>query len=241
MIRNFIAKVKSALITSYYSIYTLYIILFKKENKRFYESVRRWAKSILKANHVKLIISGESHSKTKEALIYATNHSSMFDIPVVFSAIERDLRIIYKRELEKVPLFGYALKRSPLIAITRSNPRASMESMQQAIASIKENISVVIFPEGTRNPKRDEMNQFKRGAFLLASRSEKKIVPAAITGSSDVLTQKSNFQKEYTVYIDFLDPVEIPEKATKQEENRIMNKMRDNILAQVKKRASMIE
>lgn len=241
MIRDLISKVKSALITSHYSLNALYIVLFHKEKIRFYKMVRKWARSILKANHVKLIISGNTYSDTEEAMIYATNHSSMFDIPVVFSAIERDLRIIYKRELEKVPLFGYALKRSPLIAITRSNPRDSMASMQEAISSIHENISVVIFPEGTRNPKRDEMNSFKRGAFLLASRSGKKIVPAAITGSSDVLSKSKPPPKEYIIYIDFLEPVEMPEKASKQEENRIMNEMRDNILAQVKKRASMIQ
>jgi 1-acyl-sn-glycerol-3-phosphate acyltransferase len=198
--------------------------------------VRRWAKKVLNANNVELIITSNSQLSDKETCVYVTNHSSMYDIPVVYAAISSDLRIIYKEELEKVPIFGYALQRSPFISINRSNARDSMTSMQKAIESIKEDVSVVIFPEGTRNPKRDEMGDFKRGGFLLASRSGKKIIPAAITGSSDVLKWKPQGEKRYKIWIDFLQPVEIKESASKADENAIMQKVRDGILEQVKKR-----
>jgi 1-acyl-sn-glycerol-3-phosphate acyltransferase len=231
-----IHKALSALITIYYSLSALFINLLLKDDKKFYAMVRRWAKKLLKANKVKLIITGKSQLSDKETCVYVTNHSSMYDIPVVYAAISSDLRIIYKEELEKVPIFGYALQRSPFISINRSNPRNSMTSMQKAIESIKEDVSVVIFPEGTRNPKRDEMSEFKRGGFLLASRSGKKIIPAAITGSSDVLTWKPSGEKKYKIWIDFLQPVEIKAGALKADENAIMQKVRDDILAQVKKR-----
>jgi len=231
-----IYKVISAIITVYYSLEALFINVFLKDDRKFYAMVRNWAKKVLKANKVELIISGKSQLDNKETCVYITNHSSMYDIPVVYAAISSDLRIIYKEELEKVPVFGYALKRSPFIAINRSNPRDSMGSMQKAIDSIKENVSVVIFPEGTRNPTRDEMGEFKRGGFLLASRSGKKIIPAAITGSSDVQKWKPTGEKKYKIWIDFLPPVEIKEGASKAEENATMQKVRDDILQQVKKR-----
>jgi 1-acyl-sn-glycerol-3-phosphate acyltransferase len=231
-----ISKILSALITIHYSLVALYLNVVVKNEKRFYQMVRQWAKKTLKVNSIELIISGNNKLVNNETCVYVTNHSSMYDIPVVYAAISSDLRIIYKEELEKVPIFGYSLKKTPFIAINRSNPRESMVSMQKAIESIKEDVSVVIFPEGTRNPARDEMGDFKRGGFMLASRSGKKIVPAAITGSSDVLKWKPAGEKKYKIWIDFLDPVEIKEGAFKADENAIMKQVRDDILQQVKKR-----
>ena len=236
--KTLISKVLSAFITIYYSIFALYLSVIVKDDKKFYSMVRRWAKKVLKTSNVELIVSGNKPTQNKETFVYVTNHSSMYDIPVVYAAIDSDLRIIYKEELEKVPIFGYAMKKSPLIAINRSNPRDSMASMQKAIESIKRNVSVVVFPEGTRNPSRSEIGNFKRGGFMLASRSGKKIVPAAITGSSDVQKWKPSGDKKYKIWIDFLEPVLINKSASKADENAIMHQVRDDILNQVQKRLS---
>ena len=241
MIKIFIAKISSIVITLYYSFYSLYLTFKGKPDHTFYKLLRNWSKIVLKMNYVELIITGKPIPKDEKTVVYAANHSSLHDIPIIFAAVHSNLRIIYKRELEKIPLFGYALRKSPLIAITRSNPRDSMASMQMAIETIRKNASVVIFPEGTRNPAREEIGPFKRGAFLMASRSGKKIVPLAITGSSDVLQWKPRGEKTYKVWVDFLEPVEIRDSANRAEETKIMAQVRNAIMNQVKKRSQLLK
>lgn len=177
-------------------------------NRRsFFPLAKNWGKHILLISGIKSKIIGKEKLNDGESYIFCVNHSSMMDIPILLASIKHNFRIIYKKELDKIPIFGWGLNLSPFIAIKRSNARDSMAGIEEAIESIRSGESVVIFPEGTRSDD-GKLGEFKRGAFMLASRSGKKIVPVTVIGSAKVLPNKKFLVKSGIVDIIISDPIE---------------------------------
>lgn len=118
----------------------------------------------------------------KQSYVFAANHQSAFDILVVYGYLPYIFKWLLKAELKKVPFLGQACQAAGHIFVERSNPIAAKQSMQKAVEQLKNGISVVIFPEGTRT-KTGKLGKFKRGAFLLAMELKLPIVPITIKGS----------------------------------------------------------
>ncbi len=206
----------------------IFSLLFRRKKYNFYCHYRAWSKRVLWISGVKVQVSGGESLDLNQSYIYISNHSSLYDIPIIFSALDDDVRIMYKKELEKVPVFGYGLKLSPFISVIRTEPREAMKSIEHALEAIKENVSVIIFPEGTRS-KDGKLAKFKRGAFLLASRSGKRIVPVAIIGSNKIKeTSKWRFGNR-NVKVVILEPVEALSEHDKMAEERQMAEVWDKI------------
>lgn len=158
----------------------------RKDQFLFFKYSKLWSFKVLKLAGINVQITGNNELNPNDIYVFVANHSSMLDIPLLLGYLPGNVAIIYKQELEKIPVFGKSLERSPFIGINRSNPRASMESIKKAVESIHSGISVIIFPEGTRSLD-GSLIEFKRGAFMLAARSGKPIVPVTIKGSSKLL------------------------------------------------------
>ena len=151
----------------------------------FHRHARDWSSLLLKITGVNLVINDNSGREDK-SYIYIANHSSLFDIPVLLSSLKDNSRIIYKEELEKIPLFGWCLKMSPFISVKRDDPKNALQGFREAVKSISEGDSVIIFPEGTRSID-GKLGEFKKGAFLMAEKSRKEIVPVVIHGTSAIM------------------------------------------------------
>ena len=145
----------------------------------------KWGKSCLWLAGLKLKISGSENLPPKGPVIYASNHQSNFDIPILYAGLPLQFRWLAKQELFDIPLFGSAMKQSGYIAIDRSNRRKSLESFEQAVHKIKGGTSVIIFPEGTRT-NNGQVQPFKKGALLLAAKAAVPVVPITIKGSFQV-------------------------------------------------------
>lgn len=210
-----------ALITIMDSIIVLYSVTFNSKRYSFYEHSRKWSKRLLDFSGVKLKISGLENVNKNETYIFISNHCSLFDIPLLFLSIPVDTRIIYKQELEKIPIFGYMLKKSPLIAVKRDDPRKAFESIQKSLDSIKEDVSVIIFPEGTRS-RTGDLGEFRRGAFNLATRSGKLIIPITIIGSNKIIPKGKLTLDRGEVTIIFSPPMKSPEKPSSRDEKEMM-------------------
>ena len=117
--------------------------------------------------------------------VLVANHYSYFDIPCILAAIKQPIRFMAKASLFKIPIFGWALGRAGFIPIDRKNRRTAVKSFDLAADRIRKGNTIVIFPEEGRSKTR-EMRTFQRGAFLLALKSEKTIVPIAIDSTFDV-------------------------------------------------------
>ncbi len=194
-----------AAITILDTLKAVFEITFIKRPK-FYQTAKRWAKKVLRISGIKLKLEGLENIDINETYVFVSNHSSLYDIPVLQASLPVNFRIIYKKELEKIPVFGWGLKKSPYIGIVREDPRLSMKSIEAAIESIKMGDSVLIYPEGTRTPD-GNLQEFKRGAFMLAGKSGKPIVPIAIIGTFPILANGIGGIKPAEVIVKIGEPI----------------------------------
>ncbi|MGL5122649.1 MAG: lysophospholipid acyltransferase family protein [Fusobacteriaceae bacterium] len=140
---------------------------------------------------------------SKEGIVFVSNHTSNFDIPVLNVAIPLDIGFVAKKEMESWVFYGKWMKLSGTVFLERENPRKGIEGINKAIEIIKKGHPLVIFPQGKRKESFEE-NEFKKGSFKLAISSEGVIVPVVVKGVSKIQSpagKRVNFNKEVTVYI----------------------------------------
>lgn len=147
---------------------------------------RTWAKVILKTVGVRVRVEGLEHLKTGHAAVYAANHLSAIDIPVLYTSLPGQFRIMAKRELFGYPFLGWYLKRSGQIPIVYGDAHASLKSLNRAGDALRKGMPLVVFPEGGRSVS-GELQQFMGGAFFVAIRAQAPVVPMAIVGTYKLL------------------------------------------------------
>lgn len=130
----------------------------------------------------KVNVIGLENVDQSKASIYSANHMSNFDIPVLFKAIPLDLHFIAKKELKKIPLFGWCITAMKMIFIDRKNKKAALESMKKGGELIKKGNNVITFPEGRRS-RSGKIEMFRKGTFIIAKQAQIDVVPIAIIGS----------------------------------------------------------
>lgn len=118
--------------------------------------------------------------------VYAANHTSYMDTPVVFASLPFQFRILAKKELWGLPFIGWYLNRSGQIPIDIANPRATISSLGNGVRALREGLSVFVFPEGGRTPN-GGLQPFLNGAAYLAIRAQAPLVPVALIGVYDLL------------------------------------------------------
>jgi 1-acyl-sn-glycerol-3-phosphate acyltransferase len=149
--------------------------------------MRLWARVILILAGIKLEVCGKENLSKKTSYIVVGNHQSHMDIPVVTVALPIPLRIISKKELFKIPVFGWGMKAMGIISIDRFNQKKSIESLRQAEQVIlKYHMSILAFPEGTRSPD-GKIHPFKKGPFVLAINTGIPILPVSVCGTRHIL------------------------------------------------------
>jgi len=139
-----------------------------------------WGRVILRVWGVEVRIDGVA---APGPAVYAANHGSALDIPIVFGYLPVDFRVIHKRSLRYLPIFGQYLSLGGHIAVDRGNPFRARRSLSRAAVRIRGGTSVLVFPEGTRNRRGDGAVQpFKRGPFVLAVEAGVPVVPVSLAG-----------------------------------------------------------
>lgn len=164
---------------------------FKGENAlKDYEHkiVMNWCKFTMKVLKMNLTIEGKENIPDK-ACCFIGNHQSILDIPVLLYSADRIIGFIGKKELLKVPIIGGWLRRTPSVAIDRSNVRGAIEVINKGAENLKDGKDMGIFPEGTRS-KNGQIGEFKKGSFKLATKAKAIIVPYTIIGIGKVLGDK---------------------------------------------------
>ncbi|MCK5554036.1 MAG: 1-acyl-sn-glycerol-3-phosphate acyltransferase [Deltaproteobacteria bacterium] len=151
---------------------------------------RWWAKIQLLVSGVRVKVKGLEHIGNEPAYIYMSNHQGAYDIFALLSCLPVQFRWIAKKELFAIPILGWAMSAANYISIDRSGKRKALESIKKAANKIKEGVSVVIFPEGTRS-RDGSIQPFKRGGFTLAIQSGVPIIPITINGSWNVMPRDS--------------------------------------------------
>jgi 1-acyl-sn-glycerol-3-phosphate acyltransferase len=145
---------------------------------------RAWAWAILKTTGVRVRVQGLEHIAASRTYVFAANHQSIYDIPIVFTALPVQLRIVAKESLGRIPFMGWHLRFAGHLLVDRQNPGAGI--VRKMARLVGEHHSLIVFPEGTRSVD-GVVGRFKRGPFMLALDAGVPIVPVSIRGSRHVM------------------------------------------------------
>ena len=185
MLRTLWFAVAAVLVTMPLATATIVVAMFRSTSPLIDLIVRTWGKLLVAAAGVELKTENLHHLDPAKRYILVSNHYSYLDIPCIVAAIPQPIRFMAKVSLFKIPIFGWAIARAGFIPIDRKNRRTAVKSFDLAADRIRKGNTIVIFPEEGRSRERT-MRPFQRGAFLLAIKSEKTIVPIAVDSTFDV-------------------------------------------------------
>lgn len=171
----------------------------------------QWAfKVILFLGGVKTTIIGYDNIPKDEPVLFIGNHRSFFDVVIAYSIMPDLTGFVAKKEIEKVPILRTWMRRLYCIFLDRSNVKEGLKSILSAIDQVKAGISIVIFPEGTRNSG-DGINDFKEGSFKIAEKSGCKIIPMVQTNTNKVFEDHFPWIHRTHTTIEFGTPIDISE------------------------------
>ncbi len=175
---------------SYASLITTTLVLgaaallvspFDPQGEYVHRIARFWAAIHLRVNGI--VVSLEDADNMPEPpFLLMSNHQSALDIFALLSGLPVSFKFIAKRELFRIPVFGWAMKRAGYISIDRNNPREALKAIEESAQKIRGGTAVLIFPEGHRS-RNGRLQPFMKGGFSLASRAGVPVVPLAILGS----------------------------------------------------------
>ncbi len=168
---------------------------------------RLWNVHVLGAGGVRVKVVGREKLSASERYVFMANHQSALDIPVLYAGIGEQLSFIAKKELFMIPVFGWGMAAVGHVWIDRQNARRAHASIARAIRKLKkENVSLILFPEGTRS-RDGRVGDFKSASFRLALQAGVKLVPVAIKGAIDRLPRNSFSVVPGEVVLEIGDPI----------------------------------
>jgi len=165
---------------------SLLVSLFDHDGSAQHRIARTWARSAIFFAGCSLTVRGLENLRKHPVAVYASNHTSYMDTPVVFAALPFQFRILAKKELWPIAFIGWYLDRSGQIPIDTRNPRATLSSLGVGVKALRSGMPLFVFPEGGRTPN-GELQNFLSGAAYLAIRAQVPLVPIALSGVYDLL------------------------------------------------------
>jgi 1-acyl-sn-glycerol-3-phosphate acyltransferase len=164
--------------------------IFESRGKFSSWIVQSWSKWLLFIGGVRYQIIGLENLDQDRNYVFAANHESAIDIPLVFACLPYHLVAIAKIELKRIPIFGWAMMAGGHFFVDRKDHKKALESLEKAKESmIKNPRSIIIFPEGTRSLN-GEIMPFKKGGLVLAMKMGIPVVPIALCGTGDAMEKK---------------------------------------------------
>jgi 1-acyl-sn-glycerol-3-phosphate acyltransferase len=139
--------------------------------------------------------------------LFVANHTSSADAPAVVGAIPRRIAILLKESLFRYPLVGSAFRLARFIPVNRRERDSALGSLEKAIEELRGGQSFLIYPEGTRSPD-GRLQEFKKGAVVMAIKAGVPIVPVACSGAHRVMEKRSLEIHPGEILVEFLAPID---------------------------------
>lgn len=151
-----------------------------------YSFLRFWSWVFSKLNFIPYEVLGREHVKRGKSYIYVSNHTSFLDIPGLLLALPGQFRPLAKKELLKIPVFGW-IARTAAVIVDRTNHDSRVKSLEKLSQTLSKGIPILIFPEGTQNRSGEVLQPFKDGAFRIALETKQPILPIMIEGAGKLM------------------------------------------------------
>jgi 1-acyl-sn-glycerol-3-phosphate acyltransferase len=148
----------------------------------------------------------------------------MFDIPAIIAGVPDEIRVVFKKELQWIPIFGWGLKWGSYIGIDRASGADAVRSLEEAADKIRNGASVLLYAEGTRTLD-GQLQPFKRGAFHLAVKAGVPVVPLTVNGSFHILRKHSIVVQPGNIELVLESPIELKGSGGKDAEKRLMEEV----------------
>ena len=207
--------------------FVLIVYPFDRKGRVGHRFARLWGKAALLANRVKVRMEGMEHLKGEGPYIFMSNHQGSYDIFALLGHLPFQFKWLAKKELFSIPFFGWTMAAAGYISIDREGTRETVKAMNEAAQKIKDGMSVVIFPEGSRSPD-GLLQPFKKGGFTLAVKSKVPIVPISITGSRDIMPKDKLTATSGEIRIRMGKPIETQNYSLKDRRS-LMEKVSETI------------
>lgn len=201
---------------------------FKKDRSRFYKWCDWGARVWLKACGAKVRVTGLENLDDDRDYVFVSNHRSYLDTASLYVYAGKRIGLVAKKELLKVPIFGYGMAIANVFAIDRSNPERARKSIDRARELIEKGFSFGVFAEGTRAMP-GELLPFKKGAIHLALQAKAPIAPVAFKNTDELMGKRRGVAYPGTVEMVILPTIETEGKNAKEDLMPLLNEVRTAI------------
>ena len=175
-----------------------------------YYPARYWARLFCILTLVNVKVNGNVNYDPEKSYVFVANHQGAYDIFSIYGYLNHNFKWMMKKSLEKIPLVGFACRRAGHIFVDNSDVSAIKSTMQCAEKELKNGMSLVVFPEGSRT-RTGKIGRFKRGAFQLAQEFSLPIVPITINGSFEVMPRTTLLPRYGKITLTIHNPILPPE------------------------------
>ena len=165
-----------------------------------------WSRMVCWLAWVRVDVVGREKIEKNQSYIFVCNHQGAFDIWAIYGYLNHNFKWLMKKSLEKIIFVGYACRRSGHVFVANNSLQSIKNTIEDARHRLKDGMSLVIFPEGTRSAD-GKIGDFKRGAFMLAGEFRLPVVPVSIKGSFEVMPKNSYFPKWGKIKLIIHDPI----------------------------------
>lgn len=174
------------------------------------ERARWFGQRVIELLDIDLVATGAERVPPGRAYVYMSNHQSHLDIPVLYATLPSPtIRMLAKKELFRIPLWGQGLRAAEFIEVDRSNHARAVKSIEHAAELVRAGVSIYLAPEGTRS-RDGRIARLKKGGFHLAKDTGTPIVPVAIRGTIDILPRGGRaMRKGKRVTVTIGAPIEV--------------------------------
>ena len=169
------------------------------------KAVRIWARAILRAAGVKVVVHGRERLYLEHGAVFVANHVSWFDIFSLAAEVPW-CSFVAKAELRRIPLFGFAADCAGIVFVERENRKQAFASYEKAAKEVRRGRAIIVCPEGTRGHDY-HLRPFKKGPFVLAIASQTPVVPTVVHGTIEIMPKGSFWIRSGQVDLHFLEPI----------------------------------
>lgn len=192
-----------------------------------YLCARIWSPLVTRSAGMRIHLHFAQPLSPKAGYVFMANHQSMMDIPVLIETLPGETRMLAKRGLFQLPIFGWSLKSGGFIPVDRKDRASARETFAAAVRCLEHGHSILLFPEETRS-KDGELLPFKSGGFLMALKTGYPIVPVGIRGTFEARPRGGIVNRPQRVQVHYGRPIDVKEYGVRGK-GRLMEEVRERI------------